>query len=128
MVQKCQIGMERIEVAVAKAARWAAEREELQKSLKAKDGMLKEEASRNVGLAADLEQALAEVVHLREEAKEEATQNAHLSIDLDSARAELVWLEEELQSNRRVHRQLISQRNEARGQLEIARKEKVAEL
>ncbi|XXG67556.1 hypothetical protein AAC387_Pa06g0878 [Persea americana] len=99
VVQKCQIGMERMEVAEAKGASWAAEREKLQKSLEAKDGILKEEASRNASLAADLD-----------------------------ARAELVRLEEELQSSRRVNKQLISQRNEVKGQLEITRKEKAAEL
>ena len=50
----------------------AAEKERLQKSLEAKDRLLKEEASKNAGLAADLEQAQAEVVRLREEGKEEA--------------------------------------------------------
>ena len=61
MVQKCQIVVERMETAEAKAASWAAEREELQaereglqKALGAKDGLLKEEASKNAGLAADL--------------------------------------------------------------------------
>ena len=46
-----------MEVAEAKAASWAAEREGLLKSLEAKDRMLKEEASRNSSLAADLDQA-----------------------------------------------------------------------
>ena len=36
VVQKCQIGMERLEVAEAKAVEWAAEREELRKALEAK--------------------------------------------------------------------------------------------
>ena len=46
-----------MEAAETKAASWATEREELLKSLEAKDELLKEEASRNAGLAADLEEA-----------------------------------------------------------------------
>ena len=66
-------------MAEAKAAGWAAEREDLQaererlqKALKAKDELLREEVSKNAGFAADLEQALAGVVYLREEAEEAA--------------------------------------------------------
>ena len=72
MVQKCQIGIERLEAAKAKAAEWAAERDELQKFLEAKDELLKEAVSKNASLAAKLEKAHAEVGELREEAKEEA--------------------------------------------------------
>ncbi|XXG82192.1 hypothetical protein AAC387_Pa10g0191 [Persea americana] len=74
VVQKCQVGMDRMEAAEAKAADWAAEREKLQaereqlqterealqKALEAKDRLLREEASKSAGLAADLEQAQAE--------------------------------------------------------------------
>ncbi|XXG88385.1 hypothetical protein AAC387_Pa12g0599 [Persea americana] len=98
------------------------------KSLEVEEVMLKEEAGRNVGLAADLEQAQVMVEHLREEAKEEATQNAPLSADIDSARVELVRLEEDLQSTRRVNKRLISQRNQAKGELDMALREKATEL
>ena len=66
--------MERMEAVEAKVVSWASEREELLKSLEAKEAILKEEASRAADLAADLEQAQVIVEHLREEAKEEATQ------------------------------------------------------
>ena len=49
--------MAKSERAEARAAEWAAEKERLRKSLEAKDRLLKEEASKNTGLAADLEQA-----------------------------------------------------------------------
>ena len=67
--------MERLDAAEARVVGWAAEREELLKSLaaKAKDAMLVEEVGRNDGLVADLEEAQVLVEHLKEEAKEEAT-------------------------------------------------------
>ena len=73
LLQKCQTRIERLDVAEARAAGWAAEREELQASLAAKESMLIEEASRNAGLVADLEEAQVLVEHLREELKEEET-------------------------------------------------------
>ena len=62
--------MERSERTEARAAEWAAEKEKLQKALEAKDGLLKEAASKNASLVADLEQAHVELGQLREEAKE----------------------------------------------------------
>ena len=56
-MQKCHVGLARSERAEARAAKWAAEKKRLQKSLDAKDRLLKEEASKNAGLVADLEQA-----------------------------------------------------------------------
>ena len=122
------MGLERMDAAEARAASWAVEREKLLKSLAAKEAMLKEEASRNDGLAADLEQAQLMVEHFREEAKEEASQNAHLYADLDDARTELVRLEEDLQSTCGVNKRLISQRNQAKGELDMALRGKAAEL
>ena len=61
MIQKCQVSMVRSERAKARAAEWAAEKEKLQKALEAKDGLLKEAASKNASLAADLERAQAEL-------------------------------------------------------------------
>ena len=68
------------------------------------------------------------MVQLREEVNEEAMQSTYLAADLDSAQAELVRLEADLQSNRKAIKELISQRNQDRAQLEIALKEKAAEL
>ena len=79
------MGMERLDAAEAKEA----ERVELLKSLPAKEAMLVEEAGRNAGLAADLDEAQAVVEHFKEEAKEEVTQNGHLSSELDDARIAL---------------------------------------
>ncbi|XXG72939.1 hypothetical protein AAC387_Pa07g1928 [Persea americana] len=85
LLQECQMGMERLDAAEAKEA----ERVELLKSLPAKEAMLVEEAGRNAGLAADLDEAQAVVEHFKEEAKEEVTQNGHLSSELDDARIAL---------------------------------------
>ena len=40
LLQKCQTGIERLDVAEARAIGWTAEREELQASLAAKEAML----------------------------------------------------------------------------------------
>ena len=61
VIQKCQVGLARLERAGARAAKWAAEKEKLQKSLEAKDRLLKEVASKNAGLVTDLENAQAKV-------------------------------------------------------------------
>ena len=45
--------MERLEADKATAAEWAAERDELQKALVAKDELLNGEASKNASLAAN---------------------------------------------------------------------------
>ena len=60
-----------MERAGAQATECAAKKEKLQKALDAKDRLLKEEASENAGLTADLEQAPAKAMRLREEVKEE---------------------------------------------------------
>ncbi|KAJ8640726.1 hypothetical protein MRB53_017420 [Persea americana] len=124
-----------MEAAEARAAGWVAEREDLQaererlqKALEAKDELLREEVSNNAGLAVDLKQTQAEVARLREGAAEEAAQNAHLSADLDRARAALVGMEKDLLSSRGLSKRLLAKRNEARGQLEVALREKAAEL
>ncbi|XXG59959.1 hypothetical protein AAC387_Pa04g1956 [Persea americana] len=85
------VGIKRSERAEAKAAEWVAEKEKLQKALEAKDGLLKEAASKNASLAADLEHAHVELGQLREEAKEGAIQSATLAADLDKAQAERIW-------------------------------------
>ncbi|XXG54105.1 hypothetical protein AAC387_Pa03g2071 [Persea americana] len=88
-LQKCQTGIGRLDAAEARAAVWAAEKEELLKSLAAKDTTLAEEASRNADLFAELDAARALAEHLKEKAKEEADQNAHLSYELDEVRLAL---------------------------------------
>ena len=122
------MGMERLDVAKAKAADWEVERAELLKSLAAKEAMLVEEAGRNAGLAANLDEAQAMVEHFREEAKEEATQNAHLSYELDDAQTELARQEEDVRAIRGTNKRLISQRNMAKGEPEMALRGKAAEL
>eukprot|EP00268_Persea_americana_P041533 TRINITY_DN41438_c0_g1_i1.p1 TRINITY_DN41438_c0_g1~~TRINITY_DN41438_c0_g1_i1.p1 ORF type:complete len:168 (+),score=28.40 TRINITY_DN41438_c0_g1_i1:32-505(+) len=106
LMQKCQIGMERMEAAEARAASWVAEREDLQaeRALEAKDELLREEVSKNAGLAVDLEHTQAEVARLREE----AAQNAHLSTDLDGARAALVRMEKDLLSSRGLSKRQLA--------------------
>ena len=60
VMQKCHVGLGRMERAEAQAAEWAvekerlqSEKEELQKPLEAKGGLLSEEVSKNASLAAD---------------------------------------------------------------------------
>eukprot|EP00268_Persea_americana_P011564 TRINITY_DN14880_c0_g2_i1.p1 TRINITY_DN14880_c0_g2~~TRINITY_DN14880_c0_g2_i1.p1 ORF type:complete len:262 (+),score=52.76 TRINITY_DN14880_c0_g2_i1:218-1003(+) len=120
--------MERLDAAEARATGWAAEKEELLKSLAAKDTMLAEEASRNAGLAAELDEARAVAEHLREEVREEAIQNTHLSFELDDVRFALSRQEEDMQILRGTNRRLTSQKNLAQDELEMALKGKAAEL
>ncbi|KAJ8624794.1 hypothetical protein MRB53_033324 [Persea americana] len=103
LLQKCQTGKERLDAAEARAAGWAAEREELLKSLAAKEAMLRR-------------------------SKGGETQNAHLSSELDDARIALVRQEEDLRTICRTNKRLISQQNMAKGELEMALTGKAAEL
>ena len=75
-----------------------------------------------------LEEAQVLVEHLKEEAKEEATQNAHLGSELDDLRTVVARQEEDLRTVRGASKRLISQRNMAKGELEMALKGKAAEL
>ncbi|XXG88792.1 hypothetical protein AAC387_Pa12g0958 [Persea americana] len=59
LLQKCQTGMGRLDAAEANSAVWAAEKEELLKSLAAKNATLAEEASKNADLFAELDAARA---------------------------------------------------------------------
>ncbi|XXG90599.1 hypothetical protein AAC387_Pa12g2327 [Persea americana] len=65
LLQKCQTGMGRLDAAEARAAVWAAEKEELLKSLAAKDATLAEEANRNADLFAELDAVRALAEHLK---------------------------------------------------------------
>ena len=102
--------MGRLDAAEARAAVWAAEKEELLKSLAAKDATLAEEASKNADLFAELDAARALAEHLKEKAKEEADQNAHLSYELDEVRLALSRQEEDMQMLRGTNKRLTSER------------------
>ena len=57
LLQKCQMGIERLDAAEAREAEWVVERDELRASLAAKDAILAEEVGRNVGLVFDFEES-----------------------------------------------------------------------
>ena len=120
LLQKCQIGIERLDAAEAKEAEWVAEREQLQASLAAKEAMLVEEAGRNAGFVTDFEESQVLVEHLREELKDEETQNTHLASELDDFWTVVARLEEDLQDAKGANKRLLSQRNLAQGSLEMA--------
>lgn len=92
--------MEKLEAVEAVAPESAAEKEAMQKELDAKAELLKEEESRSASLAADLEEAQATVEELETDAH-------HL------------W---------RTNVYLVTERNQARDNLEAAREEKAAKL
>ena len=120
--------MGRLDAAEARAAVWAAEKEELLKSLAAKDATLEEEASKNADLLAELDAARALAEHLKEEAKEAADQNAHLSWELDEVRLASSRQEEDMQMLRGTNKRLISEKKLAERKLEMALEGKAAEL
>ena len=64
VVQKCQLGMGRLEEAKTKAAEWAVDKEELQKASEARNELPAKEARKNADLAANLEKAKAEMERL----------------------------------------------------------------
>ncbi|XXG85597.1 hypothetical protein AAC387_Pa11g0646 [Persea americana] len=128
LLQKCQTGMGWLDAAEARAAVWAAEKEELLKSLAARDATLEEEARKNEDLLAELDAARALAEHLKEEAKEAADQNVHLSWELDEVRLASSRKEEDMQMLRGTNRRLISERKLAERKLEMALEGKAAEL
>ncbi|XXG46964.1 hypothetical protein AAC387_Pa02g1686 [Persea americana] len=128
LLQKCQTGMGRLDTAEARAAVWAAEKEELLKSLAARDATLEEEARKNEDLLVELDAARALAEHLKEEAKEAADQNVHLSWELDEVRLASSRKEENMQMLRGTNRRLISERKLAERKLEMALEGKAAEL
>ena len=128
LLQKCQTGMGRLDAAEARAAVWAAEKEELLKSLAAKDAMLAGEASRNADLFAELDAARALAEHLKEKAKEAVDPNAHLSYELDEVRLALSRQEEDMQMLRGTNKRLTSERRLAERKLEMALEGKATEL
>ena len=127
-MQKCQTGMGRLDAAEARAADWATEKEELLKSLAARDAALEEEARKKEDLLAELdaERALAE--HLKEEAKQAVDQNVQLSWKLDEVRLASSRREEDMKMLRGTNSRLISERKLAERKLEMALDGKAAEL
>ena len=61
LLQRCQMGIERLDAAEAREAEWVVETDELRVSLAAKDVMLAEEVARNAGLVFDFEESKVEV-------------------------------------------------------------------
>ena len=104
------------------------EREALQKALEAKDGLLREEASKRVGLAADLDQAQAEVARLTEEANDAAIQSPTRTADLERAQATVEELETDAHMLRRSNNDLATKAWLAKTRLGDALKEKAAKL
>ena len=79
LLQKCQMGIERLDAVEAREAEWVVERDELWAFLAAKDAMLAEEVGRNAGLVFDFEESKVEVERLKYELADEKTQNLHLA-------------------------------------------------
>ncbi|XXG77669.1 hypothetical protein AAC387_Pa08g1777 [Persea americana] len=127
-LQRCQMGIERLDTAKAREAEWVVKRDELRASLAAKDAMLAEEVARNAGLVFDFEESKVEVERLKDELADEKTQNLHLAFELDDLRIAVKLLEDDLQSAKGTNRRLLSQRNQAQGSLEMALRGKAAEI
>lgn len=128
LIQKCQIGMERLEAAEASAAEWAAEKEQLQKAFKTKDELLQGEVNKNATFANYLEKVWAEVEKLKEEAEEGAAQNATLSANLVKALADMEELETDKQQLHRANMDLVTEANRAKAALRDALEVKEIEL
>ncbi|KAJ8622416.1 hypothetical protein MRB53_030945 [Persea americana] len=128
LLQKCQVGIERLDAAEARAAEWVVERDELRASLASKDATLAEVTAKNAGLVFDLEESKVEVERLKDELEDEKGQNQHLSSELDDLRVAAKRLEDDLESAKGTNRRLLSQRNQAQGSLEMALREKAAEI
>ncbi|XXG68535.1 hypothetical protein AAC387_Pa06g1598 [Persea americana] len=128
LLQKCQVGIERLDAAEARAAEWVVERDELRASVASKDAALAELTAKNVGLVFDLEESKVEAERLKDELEDEKGQNLHLSSEVDDLRVVVKCLEDELDSAKATNRRLLSQRNQAQGSLEAATREKAAEI
>ena len=128
LLQKCQVGIERLDAAEARAAEWVVERDELQASLASKDATLAEVTAKNADLVVDFEESKVEVQRLKDELEDEKVQNQHLSSELDDLRAAAKQLEDELKSTKGTNKRLLSQRNQAQSSLEKALRGKAAEI
>ncbi|XXG76138.1 hypothetical protein AAC387_Pa08g0558 [Persea americana] len=128
LLQKCQVGIERLDAAEARAAEWVVERDELRASAASKDTTLTEVTAKNASLVVDLEESKVEVQRLKDELEGEKGQNLHLSLEVDDLRITVKRLEDELDSAKATNRRILSQRNQAQGSLEAAMREKAAEI
>ncbi|XXG39747.1 hypothetical protein AAC387_Pa01g0624 [Persea americana] len=128
LLQKGQVGIERLDAAEARAAEWVVERDELRASLASKDAALAELTAKNVGLVFDLEESKVEADRLKDELEDEKGQNQHLSSELDDLRVAAKRLQDDLDSAKSTNRRLLSQRNQAQASLETALREKAAEI
>ncbi|KAJ8643647.1 hypothetical protein MRB53_005395 [Persea americana] len=128
LLQRCQMGIERLDAAEAREAEWVVERDELRESLASKDATLAEVAARNAGLVFDFEESKVEVERLKDELEDEKSQNLHLASELDDLRIAAKRLEDDLESAKGTNRRLLSQRNQAQGSLEMALRGKAAEI
>ncbi|XXG54674.1 hypothetical protein AAC387_Pa03g2493 [Persea americana] len=128
LLQKCQVGIGRLDAAEARAAEWVVERDELQASMASKDATLAEVTAKNADLVVDFEESKVEVQRLKDELEDEKVQNQHLSSELDDLRAAVKQLEDELKSTKGTNRRLLSERKQAQGSLEVALREKAAEV
>ncbi|XXG79747.1 hypothetical protein AAC387_Pa09g0750 [Persea americana] len=128
LLQKCQTGMGRLDAAEARAADWATEKEELLKSLAARDATLEEEVRKKEDLLAELDAARALAEHLKEEAKQAVDQNVQLSWKLDEVRLASSRREEDMKMLRGTNSRLISERKLAERKLEMALDGKATEL
>ena len=128
LLQRCQVGIERLDAAEAREAEWVVERDELRASVASKDATLAEVAAKNAGLVVDFEESKVEVERLKDELEDEKGQNQHLSSELDNLRVAVKRLEDDLDSAKGTNRRLLSQRNQAQGSLEMALREKAAEI
>ncbi|KAJ8623416.1 hypothetical protein MRB53_031945 [Persea americana] len=128
LLQKCQVGIERLDAAEARAAEWVVERDELQASLASKEAALAEVTAKNADLVVDFEESKVKVQRFKDELEDEKVQNQHLSSELDDLRVATKRLEDDLESAKGTNRRLLSQRNQAQGSLETALREKAAEI
>ncbi|KAJ8636781.1 hypothetical protein MRB53_011048 [Persea americana] len=128
LLQRCQVGIERLDAAEAREAEWVVERDELRASLASKDVTLAEVMARSAGLVFDLEESKIEVECLKDELEDEKGQNLHLSSELDDLRIAVKRLEDDLESAKGTNGRLLSQRNQAQGSLEMALRGKAAEI
>ena len=113
LLQRCQVGIERLDAAEAREAEWVVERDKLRASLASKDATLAEVAARNAGLVFDFKESKVkvEVECLKDELEDEKSQNLHLASELDDLRIAAKRLEDDLESAKGTNRRLLSQRN-----------------
>ena len=108
LLQKCQVGIERLDEAEARAAEWVVERDELRASLASKEAALAEVTAKNADLVVDFEESKVEAQRFKDELEDEKVQNQHLSSELDDLRVATKRLEDDLESAKGTNRRLLS--------------------